>query len=315
VMRADGISFRHAVELLRADHLPLHTSPIQPVKNCTVRKLPPPVERDADDRVLLMQVVDYYTDTLKQSPEALKYLSSRGLTSPEMIDRFKLGFANRTLGYRLPAKNRAAGAEMRGRLQTLGVLRESGHEHFNGSVVIPGFNSSGEVVEMYGRKITPNLREGTPDHLYLPGAHKGVWNEEALSASKEIILCESLIDALSFWSAGIRNVTASYGVNGFTADHRRAFEKHGIERVYIAYDRDEAGDKVAAALAGELMDMGLECFRIQFPKGMDANEYSLKVQPAAKSLGVLLNKAEWLGKGKRPSRPPKIAAGSICPSS
>jgi DNA primase len=58
VMRADGISFRHAVELLRADHQPLHTSPIQPVKNCTVRKLPPPVERDADDRVLLMQVVD-----------------------------------------------------------------------------------------------------------------------------------------------------------------------------------------------------------------------------------------------------------------
>ena len=32
---------------------------------------------------------------------------------------------------------------------------------------------------------------------------------------------------------------------------------------------------------------------------MDANEYALKVQPAPKSLGVLLNKAEWLGKGKR----------------
>src|SRR5580658_6981269 len=201
VMRADGISFRHAVELLRADHLPLHGSPIQPVKVGTVRKLPPPVERDADDRVLLMQVVDYYTDTLKQSPEALKYLSSRGLTSPEMIDRFKLGFANRTLGYRLPAKNRAAGAEMRGRLQTLGVLRESGHEHFNGSVVIPVFDSAGDVAGMYGRKITPNLREGTPLHLYLPGGHRGVWNEEALIASKEIILCEALIDALTFWAA------------------------------------------------------------------------------------------------------------------
>ena len=302
VMRADGISFRHAVELLRADHLPSHAAPIQPVKVGTVRKLPPPVERDADDRVLLMQVVDYYSDTLKQSPEALKYLSSRGLTSPEMIDRFKLGFANRTLGYRLPAKNRAAGADMRGRLQRLGVIRESGHEHFNGSVVIPVFNSSGEVVEMYGRKITPNLREGTPDHLYLPGAHKGVWNEEALGTSKEIVLCESLIDALSFWNAGIRNVTASYGVNGFTADHRRAFEKHGIERVYIAYDRDEAGDKAAAALAPELMGLGIECFRVQFPKGMDANEYSLKVQPAAKSLAMLLNKAEWLGKGQRPEQ-------------
>jgi DNA primase catalytic core len=305
VMRANGVSFRHAVELLRADHLPLARPVLESRRTAlpkvgTVRKLPPPVAREADDRVLLMQVADYYTETLKQSPEAMKYLSSRGLTSPEMIDRFKLGFANRTLGLRLPAKNRAAGAEMRGRLQQLGVMRESGHEHFNGSVVIPVFNSSGEIVEMYGRKITPNLREGTPDHLYLPGAHRGVWNEEAFGASKEIVLCESLIDALSFWNAGIRNVTASYGVNGFTADHRAAFEKHCTERVYIAYDRDEAGDKAAAALALELMEMGIECFRVLFPKGMDANEYSLKVQPAAKSLGVLLNKAEWLGKGKRP---------------
>ena len=184
---------------------------------------------------------------------------------------------------------------MRGRLQRLGVYRESGHEHFNGSVVIPIFDATGAVVEMYGRKITPNLREGTPDHLYLPGAHRGVWNAEALEASKEIILCEALIDALTFWTAGFRNVTASYGVNGFTADHRRAFEKYGTERVYIAYDRDEAGEKAASVLAGELMGMGLECFRVQFPKGMDANEYARKVTPAAKSLGVLLNRAECLG--------------------
>ena len=81
-------------------------------------------------------------------------------------------------------------------MQQLGIFRESGHEHFNGSLIIPVFNASGDVVEMYGRKITPNLREGTPLHLYLPGAHAGVWNEEALIASKEIILCEALIDAL-----------------------------------------------------------------------------------------------------------------------
>ena len=52
-------------------------------------------------------------------------------------------------------------------------MRESGHEHFNGSVVIPVFNAAGEVVEMYGRKITPKLREGTPLHLYLQGEHRG----------------------------------------------------------------------------------------------------------------------------------------------
>ena len=72
------------------------------------------------------------------------------------------------------------------------------------------------MVQMYGRKIAPRhlLREDTPEHLYLPGPHRGVWNEQALIASKEIILCEALIDALTFWCAGYRNVTTSYGVNG-----------------------------------------------------------------------------------------------------
>jgi len=36
------------------------------------------------------------------------------------------------MGPRLPATNRAAGAEIRGRLQKLGALRESGHEFFKG---------------------------------------------------------------------------------------------------------------------------------------------------------------------------------------
>jgi len=314
VMRAQGVSFRHAVELLRADHLPLAASPIQPVKQSRVRTLPLPIAPEADDRRLLREIVDYYHDTLKQSPEAMKYLQSRGLQSSEMLGRFRLGFANRTLGYRLEAKNRAGGAVMRGRLQRLGIYRESGHEHFNGSVVIPVFDSAGAVVEMYGRKITASLRPGTPDHLYLPGVHRGVWNEEALIASKEITLCEALIDALTFWCAGFRNVTASYGVNGFTEDHRAAFEKHGTERVYIAYDRDAAGEKAAATLASELMEMGIECFRVEFPKGMDANDYALKVTPAAKSLGVLLSKAAWLGKGKRPETrvlEPVIAAAPV----
>jgi DNA primase len=90
-----------------------------------------------------------------------------------------------------------------------------------------------------------------------------------------VILCEALIDAMAFWVHGLRNVTASYGVNGFTADHLAAFRRHGIGRVLIAYDRDEAGNKAAAELAEALMAEGFECFRVLFPKGMDANEYAL----------------------------------------
>ncbi len=297
VMKMQGVSFRHAVELLRADPASVACAR-GPVKQSTVRKLPAPFTPSADERAALAQVIAYYHETLKQSPEALAYLAKRGIQSSEAIERFKLGYANRTLGLRLPAKNRREGALLRGQLQRLGLMRESGHEHFAGSLVIPVFDEAGNVTEVYGRKINDKLREGTAYHLYLPGPHHGVWNLEALKASQEIILCEALIDALTFWCAGYHNVTASYGVEGFTPDHLAAFKRYGVKRVLIAYDRDEAGERAAQKLAQTLLAEGLDCYRIQFPKGMDANAYALAVQPATKSLGVAIRKAAWLGKGR-----------------
>jgi hypothetical protein len=318
VMKARGLSFRHAVELLRADHYSSLAAASKPgaVKRTSVRALPPPVTEDANERALLAQVVDYYHDAFKSSPEAQMYLQHRGLMSSEMVERFRIGFANRTLGYRLPDKNRAAGEKMRGSLQRLGILRESGHEHFNGSIVIPifgvkdgsGLTDYGDVRGIYGRKITHALRKGTPMHLYLPGPHRGVWNEQVVAASSEIILCEAILDALTFWCAGYRNVTSSYGVNGFTEDHLGAFKKWGTRRVLIAYDRDEAGEKAAAALAERLLSAGLDCYRILFPKGMDANDYAQKVKPAEKAFGILIRNAGWMGKGK--PRGERIGAGS-----
>lgn len=305
IMRANGISFRHAVELLRADSA-LAAGVGVPAK------LAAPVAPSASDGELLNQVVGFYHQSLLESPEALAYLGKRGLGDPELIARFRLGYANRTLGYRLPAKNVKAGADIKGRLQRIGILRASGHEHFNGSIVVPVIDVDGNVTEVYGRKLRDDLRTGTPLHLYLPGAHKGVWNAAALAQFEEIILCEALIDALTFWQAGFHNVTASYGVGGFTPDHLAAFQAHGTRRVLIAYDRDEAGDKAAAALAEQLIAAGIECYRIEFPKGMDANEYALKVTPAAKSLGILVRKAAWMGKGAAPQAPGQHVEEAKC---
>lgn len=87
----------------------------------------------ADDAELLEQVVAFYHQALTSSPEALGYLARRRIDHPEAVARFRLGLSDRTLGYRLPERNRKGGAELRGRLAALGVLRASGHEHFVGS--------------------------------------------------------------------------------------------------------------------------------------------------------------------------------------
>jgi DNA primase catalytic core len=292
VMKTQGISFRHALEILKQDHFPL-VAEIKPVKKTTVRQLTNEFSDEADDQKLLSEVIDYYHNTLKNTPEALSYLTNRGLQHSELIDHFKLGYANRTLGYRIPAKNRKSGQEIREQLQKIGILRSSGHEHFNGSLVIPIMDENNTVQEIYGRKIRDDLREGNAYHLYLPGPHKGIFNIKAFTAADEIILCESLIDALSFWVSGLRNVTCSYGVEGFTREILDALKMYSIKTIHIAYDRDAAGDRAAHKLSERLIQEGFSCYRVLFPKDMDANEYFKEKGPAA--MESLVRNAQWLG--------------------
>ena len=297
-MKTQGISFRHAVEWLSTDPTVLATKNDKPVHRSRSRKLDAPFERDSDDQSLLNRVVNFYHQTLKQSPDALAYCEQRGI-SADAIDYFKLGFANRSLGYRLPNKQTVDGEAIRSQLQRIGILRESGHEHFNGSLVIPVIDEHARVQEVYGRKIGDRLRKGTPLHLYLPGPHQGIFNLPSLAANKEIILCESLIDALTFWCNGFKHVTTSYGTQGFTDELLKTFKQNNIERVLIAYDRDEAGNTAAEALAKKLNAENIDCYRVLFPKDMDANAYAMSMQPARKSLELVIRKAEWIGKGKK----------------
>ncbi|HEI3534526.1 TPA: toprim domain-containing protein [Escherichia coli] len=287
VMQTEKLSLRKAAERLKAE---LGDNPA--VVPLVTRDEP---EIFADDEAgrqkLLGRVVEFYHHTLLNAPEAVAYLEKRRLNHPELVAAFKLGFANRTLPYRLPAVKSRAGEKIRARLKGVGVLRESGHEHFTGSLVVPVMDLNGQIREMYGRKITDRLRSGTALHLYLPGAHGGVWNEQALIGSSVVILCESLIDAMSFWVAGVRNVTAAYGVNGFTGEMRAALLAHGVKQVLIAYDNDPAGNEAAVKLASSIAADGIATFRVLFPAGMDANGYLCQVAEPEQAFSVLLDGA------------------------
>jgi DNA primase len=53
-----------------------------------VQKLETLLDQEADDRELLLQVISYYHETLKESPEALRYLERRGLRDEVAIEHF-----------------------------------------------------------------------------------------------------------------------------------------------------------------------------------------------------------------------------------
>jgi DNA primase catalytic core len=305
VQRFDGVSFRHAFELLKSGKLVVLSGPASgaPLKKATVPRLESPLSADAAgsasspqaDQAALRQVLDYYHERLPENPPALSYLQKRGIGDAAAIAAFRIGFVDRTLGLRLPNNNRKEGAAIRERLTRLGLLRDTGHEHLRGRIVFPVIAENGEIGTVYGRAIDERGKHDR--HLFLPGPQRGIWNPAALK-SPEVIITEGIVDALTFWCAGFRNVTTAYSAKALPEELLDALIAAKVQRVFLAFDRDQAGDKGTEEAAAPLLSRGIECRRVLFPHGMDANEYARQVQPAAKSLGLLLNAAAWLGKGK-----------------
>jgi 5S rRNA maturation endonuclease (ribonuclease M5) len=136
----------------------------------------------------------------------------------------------------------------------LGILNGKEVEHFSGCITVPLFDETGQVVSFYGRAVE-NKRK--VKHLYLPGPHKGIVNRKAAGVYREeIILTESILDALSLIEMGIENVIPCYGVNGFTGEHLKALKDNRVKTVVLAFDADDAGRKGAEKLKEKLLAEG-----------------------------------------------------------
>ena len=78
VMKTQGVSFRFACEILMKDLGLLEDTGDKTVKKNTTTKISTSLAADADNQTALRQVLDYYHETFKQSPEVHEYLRSRG---------------------------------------------------------------------------------------------------------------------------------------------------------------------------------------------------------------------------------------------
>ncbi|MBL8794855.1 MAG: DNA primase [Planctomycetia bacterium] len=256
-----------------------------------------PFHPDSDDQRLLAQVLDYYHGTLQQTPEALDFLRTQGITHSQAVEQFRIGYADRSLGKLLPSKETKAGRSIRRRLEQLGIFRaSSGHEHFNGCVVFPVLagDGTGRIVDVYGKKtLGTQLRKGTALDLYLADERHGVWNIEAFGTTDEIIVCSSVFDALAFWCLGFRNVTCTVGPAALTDDHLAAFSEFKVRRVLLAH----------AELAPRLLEAGCDCFHLRLPAHLSMAAFLAHEADPGEALSALIRKAEWLGNGQPTAKP------------
>ena len=212
---------------------------------------------------LLSRVVEHYHRTFCERKDAQLYLAKRGLTDADLWKVFKLGYADGSLLKAIPK-----GGEVRDQLGKLGVVTAEGRELLGGCIVVPIPDpATGEWTTLYGR----GLR--TPRHCYLPGPLRGVLNFQAARSSSEVVLAESILDALSFHQAGISTAIPIYGTSGFTGDHLDLLKREGIQRVILALDGDAAGRKATAALKEKLEAAGIAVRVMPYPAGVkDPNE-------------------------------------------
>jgi DNA primase catalytic core len=293
VEKFDGLSFRHAFEVLaNGGKAAFEHAPDGPRTKATVPRLSCPIEDTSEDAKLLEQVANYYAKRLlaPENQAARDYLTSRGLDDPDLWQRYQIGFADRTLGLRIPEKNRKQGAEIRARLETLGVYRKTGREHLNGCIVIPVRSPFGDIVQLYGRRIESKAPKEMR-HLYLARPLAGVFNAPSVTG-RDIILTESILDALTFVHHGMENATCTFGTANFTDEISEAIRAAKVESVRLAFDADEAGETATQEAAKRLQAIGIECHAVKLPWGMDANQYALEQGPEA--LRQAVRNAAWM---------------------
>jgi len=232
------------------------------------------------ERKLLGRVVSYYQHTLTQDKAGIDYLKNdRGINDNQSLKDFGTGYANGTLLDILPEDE-----EIIKSLKTTGTLNSKGKEIFYNCVVFPLYDTRGSIVSLYGRNIDD---ESGISHLYLPGPRTGIVNRQAAKRSQTIILTESIIDALTLYDQGFKNVIPIYGVNGLIDDHLLFFNRK-IKEAYLVFDADEAGTKAAEAVSTRLKEKGIAPYIVALPV-KDVNVFFKRHTP--EEFEALLKKA------------------------
>ncbi len=272
IMKAEGLDYPGAIEFLaRRAGIPI---PEENEKTGGVKR----------SRILEMNKVAarFFHKMLLQSPEAMEYLTKRGLQMP-IIRRFGLGYAPEQFGA-LTDHLKSQGftvEEMRvGFLCGISKKTNRPYDYFRGRVIFPIIDVTGNVIAFGGRIIG----SGEPKYLNTsdtPAFHKRN-NLFALNYAKgcckeEMILCEGYMDVVSLHAAGFENAVATLGT-AITPEQARMMKRY-TDKVIIAYDADDAGQRAAEKAFTVLGEAGLETKRLKVEGAKDPDEYIQRFGP------------------------------------
>ncbi len=240
---------------------------------------------EAEDVSCLEHVIDYYHDTLLSHEKAKQFLENSKLYHPEVLQAYRIGFCDRTLGTLIPKTHYKAGRVIREKLKRIGITKDNGIEIHRGGIVVPICDLEGNLTDIFSHKISNRLRKDTPREIF---CNSGIFNASALIGAPEIILVGDVLGALSFIVQGYANVSCLLGRDKESlARYFEFIHSIGCQRLLVS-------SEIFEVIQGYIPEH-LEAYMFSVPDGYSINDYCVAVPNAQEALGQLIRHAQWQG--------------------
>lgn len=265
-----------------------------------------PGERDLREQLYsaLASASSFFSEVLKEKPEAFSYLKTRGLTE-ETISLWSLGYApnawHELRDFLLGKKfddvllERAGLVKQQektdGSVQVVEKTVNSElptanfrtYDRFRGRIMFPIKDISGRVIGFSGRIFEDD--EKHPQAKYLNSPETPVFDksralyglDKAREGIRELgaaLLVEGQLDLLMAHQAGYHNTIATSGT-AFTLPHVEIIKRY-TQNLLIAYDGDRAGISAAGRAASIALQAGMNVKIVKLPPERDPADILLE---------------------------------------
>jgi DNA primase len=156
-------------------------------------------------------------------------------------------------------------------------------------ITIPIFGREREVLFFRYAK-SPNDASDAPKMLSEVGSGVELYGWESLMRKPyRIVVCEGEFDRLVLESHGILAVTSTAGATAFLPEWSPYFE--GVRRIYVAFDRDEAGARGAETVKSILPRAAIVTLPAEVGERGDVSDYFTKLGNTVADFEILLASA------------------------
>ena len=148
-------------------------------------------------------------------------------------------------------------------------------DEFRGRLMFPIYDIRGNIKVFMGRALHSDVESKYlfyPKHVAPPlfPEHPEIWRNT-------IIIVEGIFDALNLMDKGCYNVVSAFGTHSLLKTYKEKlshFQIMGVNKFYIMFDGDDAGQTAGAKLESTLNDNGFNAETIELPKGLDPGDLS-----------------------------------------